>query len=135
MDEMGVTVSPEKYRTLVSSVLPKVIENDRELEQFSEQLEKLDRLDRDLTPEEKAIEALLAKLIEDYEQRIELPDVAPAELIAYLMEHRGIRQADLVPVFGSRGIASEVLSGKREPSKAHIRKLAEFFHVSPAAFL
>jgi len=51
------------------------------------------------------------------------------------MEQRGLRQADLLPVFGSRSIASAVLNGKREFSKAHIRKLAEFFHVSPAVFL
>jgi HTH-type transcriptional regulator/antitoxin HigA len=51
------------------------------------------------------------------------------------MEQRGLRQADLVPIFGSRSVASNVLNGKREPSKAHIRRLAEFFHVSPEVFL
>jgi HTH-type transcriptional regulator/antitoxin HigA len=51
------------------------------------------------------------------------------------MEQRGLRQADLLPVFGSRSVASDVLAGKREPSKAHIRKLADFFHVSPELFL
>lgn len=50
------------------------------------------------------------------------------------MEHRGLRQADMLPVFGSRSVASAVLSGKREPSKTHIRKLADFFKLSPAAF-
>jgi HTH-type transcriptional regulator/antitoxin HigA len=56
-------------------------------------------------------------------------------LIAFLMEQRDLRQADLLPVFGSRSVASDVLAGKREPSKAHIRKLADFFHVSPELFL
>jgi HTH-type transcriptional regulator/antitoxin HigA len=56
-------------------------------------------------------------------------------VIGFLMEHKGLRQADLLPVFGSRSVASAVLNGKREPSKAHIRKLAEFFHVSPEVFL
>ena len=51
------------------------------------------------------------------------------------MEHRGLRRADLLPIFGSRSVASDVLAGKREPSKAHIRKLAEFFHVSADLFL
>ena len=31
-------------------------------------------------------------------------------------------------------IVSEVLAGKREPQAKHIEELAEFFHVSPAAF-
>ena len=62
---MGVaTVSPEKYRALVAQALPKLIETDRELEHFAEMLESLDRLDRKLTPEEKALEALLLKLIQ-----------------------------------------------------------------------
>ena len=56
-------------------------------------------------------------------------------MIAFLMEHKGLKQADLLPVFGSRSVASDVLNGKREPSKAHIRKLAEFFKVSPELFL
>jgi HTH-type transcriptional regulator/antitoxin HigA len=51
------------------------------------------------------------------------------------MEWKHLRQADLLPIFGSRSVTSEILAGKREPSKAHIRKLAEFFHVSPAVFL
>jgi hypothetical protein len=85
--------------------LPKVIETDEELERFSEMLESLDRLKRKLTPEEKALEALL-----------------------------GLRPVDMVPVFGSRSVASASLSGKRELSKTHIRKLAEFFHLQAGAF-
>jgi hypothetical protein len=50
------------------------------------------------------------------------------------MEQRALRPADLTPIFGARSIASLVLNGKRQLSKTHIRKLAEFFHVSPAVF-
>jgi len=45
------------------------------------------------------------------------------------MEEHGLRQRDLLDVFGSRGIASEVVSGKRAISKAQAKKLAEVFHV------
>ncbi len=51
------------------------------------------------------------------------------------MEQRGLRATDLTAIFGARSITSLVLNGKRELSNAHILKLAEFFHVSPAAFL
>jgi HTH-type transcriptional regulator/antitoxin HigA len=47
------------------------------------------------------------------------------------MEQHDLKQADPLSIFGSRSVASAVLGGKRELSKAHIRKLAEFFHVSP----
>jgi HTH-type transcriptional regulator/antitoxin HigA len=90
--------------------------------------------ERALTPEETALQSLLAKLIQDYDDRIELPAVSPLEVLKFLMEQRDLKQADLLSIFGSRSVASAVLSGKRELSKAHIRKLAEFFHVSPELF-
>ena len=52
------------------------------------------------------------------------------------MEANGLKQKDLVgSVFETASIASEVLSGKREITKEHIRKLSRKFHVSPAVFL
>ena len=97
-------------------------------------LEALDRLGRNLTPEETALEGLLARLIADYDDKVELPDLPAHEVIAFLLRQRDLKQADLLPMFGLRSVASSVLNGKRELSKAHIRKLAEFFHSSPAAF-
>ncbi len=132
---MGVTaVSRKKYGGLLAKALPKVIENDEELEYFAGVLEGFDRLERALEPEEKALEALLARLIADYDDRIAIPDLPARKVLAFLMEQRGLKQADLLPVFGSRSVASDVLSGKRELSKSHIRGLAEYFHLSPAAF-
>jgi HTH-type transcriptional regulator/antitoxin HigA len=51
------------------------------------------------------------------------------------MEDRGIRQRDLIPVFGSSSVVSDVLNGKRSISKAHARKLAEHFHVPASLFI
>jgi HTH-type transcriptional regulator / antitoxin HigA len=133
---MGVaTISPKKYGGLLAKALPKVIETDEELEHFSEALESLDRLERELSPEERALASLLSALIQDYDDQVELPDVPPHRKIAFLMEQRDLRQADLLPIFGSRSVASDVLAGKREPSKTHIRKLAQFFRISPEVFL
>ena len=129
-----LTISPKKYGDLLATTLPKVIETDHELEHFADVLESLDHLGRELRPEEKMLEALLARLIRDYDEKVELPRLAPHKTIAFLMEQRNLKQADLLPVFGSRSVASDVLNGKREPSKNHIRKLAEFFRLSPEAF-
>ena len=129
-----MVVSAEKYGKLLVRVLPKVIESREELKHFSEMLEELDRLPRALKPEERQLEALLVGLIQGYDDKIKLPDLPAHKMIGFLMEHRGLRQADLLPVFGSRSVASDVLNGKREPSKAHIRGLAEFFKLSPAVF-
>ena len=88
-----------------------------------------------LSPEELALLALLERLVKEYDDQVEIPNVPPHKMIQFLMDQRHLRQADLLPVFGSRSVASEVLNGKREPSKAHIRKLAEFFHVPASLFL
>ena len=133
---MGTTtLSPRKYGDLLNEVVPKAIETDEELEHFAGILESLDTLPRRLTREERAMQSLLEQLIQVYDARVELPDVSPLRMLQYFMEQRGLRQADLLPVFGSRSIASAVLNGKREFSKTHIRRLAEFFHVSPEVFL
>ncbi|MGA3097530.1 MAG: transcriptional regulator [Bryobacteraceae bacterium] len=133
---MGLTaLNPAKYGRLCATVVPKVIESDEEFDRLIEQMEALDRK-QNPTPEEEALSALLLKLIQDYDDlHYPLPDVPPHKMIAFLMDQKHLRQADLLPVFGSRSVASEVLAGKREPSKAHIRKLAEFFHVSAELFL
>ena len=134
---MGVaTFNPAKYGRLCAVVVPKVIENDKEFDRLVEKMESLDRKGKAATREEIVLRGLLAKLIKDYDDaHYSLPDVPPHKMIAYLMEQRGLRQADLLPVFGARSVASDVIKGKREPSKAHIRKLAEFFHVSADLFL
>ncbi|MGA2114114.1 MAG: transcriptional regulator [Bryobacteraceae bacterium] len=102
---------------------------------FAGILEDLDTSERPLDREELALQSLLAKLVQDNDDQIDLPDVAPLEMLRYLMQQRGLRQADLVPIFASRSVASNILNGKRELSKAHIRRLADFFHVSAEVFL
>ena len=51
------------------------------------------------------------------------------------MRERGLRNKDLEPALGSRGVTSEVISGRRKPSKTQIKKLAEFFGMAPEAFI
>ncbi len=64
-----------------------------------------------------------------------MPDAPPYRIVRELMEHQGLRQADLLAVFGSRSVASSVLNGKREISKAHARKLAAFFKLPVGLFI
>jgi antitoxin component HigA of HigAB toxin-antitoxin module len=48
---------------------------------------------------------------------------------------RHTRPGDPGKLIGSKANATLILKGQRELSKAHIRKLAEYFHVSPAVFI
>ena len=128
---MAVTeISPTKYGKVLAKALPKVIETRDEFDRHVSMMEELDRRveSGDLSAEEEALLALLEQLVQDYDDRIELPKTEPYRIVLHLMEHNGLRQADLIPIFGSRSVASAVLAGERELSKAHIRGLAEYFH-------
>jgi HTH-type transcriptional regulator/antitoxin HigA len=50
------------------------------------------------------------------------------------MDANDLRQKDLVPIFGSESIVSEVSHKKRDLTKTHIEKLSKRFNVSPAVF-
>ena len=56
------------------------------------------------------------------------------EVLRALMDANNLRQKDLVPIFSSESIVSEVLHKKRALNKTHIEKLSKRFHVSPAVF-
>lgn len=125
----------EEYAQLLSDALPHVIHTEAENARCTLVLKGILR-QKARTSEEKRLADLLTLLIEEYEQqRYALPRRAgPVDILRHLMESNGLRQVDLLDVFGSASIVSEVLSEKRELSKAHIAKLSARFHVSPALF-
>lgn len=61
--------------------------------------------------------------------------VTPLMLLRHLIEERGMTVSELGRVIASQPAASLILSGKRSISKPQIRKLAEYFKLSPAAFM
>lgn len=88
-----------------------------------------------LTPDQEDYLNLLGTLVYEYERSLEpIPDIYGVDLLKVLMSERGLLQKDLVPIFKTESIASDVLNGKRELTKRHIQELAEFFRVSPAVF-
>ena len=58
----------------------------------------------------------------------------PTEAEKKLIDLLTVRQKDLAEVFGTESIVSDVLNGKRELNKDHIKRLSERFHVSPEVF-
>src|SRR5947207_2494158 len=117
-------INREAYGKLLARSVPGVIQTEAENERMIAQLEKLDRLSRPLTAEEERLADLMTLLIQEYERRYDLGHATPLEALEVLMESRGLRQRDLIPVFGASSVVSDVLNGKREISKAHVRKLA-----------
>jgi HTH-type transcriptional regulator/antitoxin HigA len=78
----------------------------------------------------------LTDLVEVYEDKaVPLPAVSGHAVLLHLMEENGLKQADLLPAFGTRSVASAVINGRRNLSLSHIRKLSEFFHLPADVFL
>jgi HTH-type transcriptional regulator / antitoxin HigA len=133
---MKSTLDRQVYAFLLGEVQPKVIESEEENELFLAEVEKLMALGEDLTAEQLQLMQLLVSLIEQFEdQHYQLQPATPLEVLTELMLQRELKQKDLVPIFGSQGIASEVLNGKRSISKAQAKALGDFFHVSAGLFL
>jgi len=129
-------IDPARYRRLLSQAMPVVIETEEENERMLVIAEKLMKKGENLSAEEEKLLKLLARLIEDFEQRYYRPNEAePLEVLHHLMEARGVKQSQLWELFGSKGIASEVLNGKRGISKTHARALANYFHVPVDLFV
>lgn len=128
---MIVTV-PGKYVLEVGSPTP--ITSERQHERYLSVLDKLATKNNPTRAEEQYAEVLMT-LIEAYEEEHHsIPDASPVEVLRALMEANNLRQKDLVPIFSSESIVSEVLHKKRALNKTHIERLSKRFRVSPAVF-
>jgi HTH-type transcriptional regulator / antitoxin HigA len=120
---------------MISGEIIKIIETEEEYRQTLAVVEYF-VFKKDCSPEELAIYDLTIILVKDYESKICPMDdwrtQSPTEMLKYLLETSGKRQADLVGVIGSSGIVSEVVNGKRAISKSQAKKLGEIFQVSPS---
>jgi HTH-type transcriptional regulator/antitoxin HigA len=122
----------EKYALEVSSPTP--ITSDRQHKEYLSVLGNLANKDNPTSEEEKYAEVLMT-LIEAYEEEHHsIPDASPVEVLRTLMDANDLRQKDLVSIFGSESIVSEVLHKKRDLNKTHIEKLSKRFQISPAVF-
>ena len=125
-----------RYAKLVARALPVVIKTEEAYDRLFLETNKLIEKGNARCPEEDELLALLAYLIEDFENKnYEIDASTPLSVLQSLMEARDLHPKDLWSLFGSRGITSEVLHGKRGISKTQAKKLAEFFHVSAGLFI
>lgn len=122
------------YGALLSETKPEVIHGEQQNAKFIAKLEELTSLEH-VTPAQRKLIELLTVLVEDYESKhFPVPNAGPLDIIRHLMEEHHLRQKDLVDVFGTESIVSDVLNGKRDLTKDHIARLSARFQVSPAVF-
>ncbi len=138
MGSLTETIDGKRYARLLAKVAPRVIrteeENDRALAMVESLMEKGEH---NVTPEEGELLDLLTNLIRDYEAEVLPPrkKSKPHEMVAFLLEQRGLAPKDLWHVVGSKSRVSEILAGKRSMTKEQAKKLAEFFHVGVGLFI
>jgi HTH-type transcriptional regulator/antitoxin HigA len=122
------------YQALVASFAPRPIHQEKQLTETMARIDDLLTKSRRTAAEDDYL-GLLSDVVEDWESRhVVIPEVHGVELVKALLDDRNLRQHDLVSIFGTDSIVSEVLSGKRELQRKHIEQLARFFKVSPATF-
>jgi HTH-type transcriptional regulator / antitoxin HigA len=131
-----LTLDLKRYGRLLAQTAPKVIETEKEYTRALERIEALMDKGESRSHEETELYRLLVALVERCEEvHYPMEPVPPVEMLQYLMEQRGLRQVDLVPMFGSSGYVSDIVNGRRGISKAHAKKLAAFFKVGADLFL
>jgi len=78
---------------------------------------------------------ILVTLIEKYEQiHYPIPEPDPIEAIKFMMEQKGLTDADLGVILNSRSRVTEIFKRKRNLSIKQIRLLTETLHI-PASTL
>ena len=125
------------YGRLLARFVPKVIATEAENDAALAIVESLMKKGDDgISHEEEALLELLISPIEQFEHAAyHLPEGTPLGALKYLMESNGLKAIELAPIVGGRGRVSDILSGRRNISKEHAKRLAERFHVSPAVFI
>ena len=130
MNAMAAT----SYGDLLSEKQPEVVRSEEQNQRYIQWLEELTSQEVTSPAQDKLI-ALLALLVEEYEDRhYPVPEAGPLDIVRHLMESNNLRQKDLADVFGTESIVSDVLNGRRDLAKEHIRRLSKRFRVSPAIF-
>lgn len=126
-------VSPQDDQRLaryLAHVTDFPLESIRDDEHLDSAIAKIDRLldQPALSPGDEMYLSALSDLVALYEtEHIPIPEVRGTDILRHLMEENDLRQKDLVPLLGSTSIVSEILSGKRPLTLAHITKLSERF--------
>ncbi len=134
---MSATLLNERqYGKLLDETLPVVIRTEAEHQRLLATASAImEKAEDDISEEEGRLLELLSILIEEYENRAHpLPRAEPHKMLAYLLEEKNMKLADLWTVL-PRSRVSEILNGKRGISKAQARQLAELLKVPVDLFI
>ena len=130
--------NPDRYLDLVRQFPLRPIRTKREYAAASKVMEKLVvRGEDDLNTDERDYLDVLTDLVEafDDEHVPDADDGTPLERLKTLLEESSTTTADLGRLLGNSGLASQILLGRRQLSKTHIRILSRHFKLDADYFL
>ena len=112
----------------------KVLKTEKDYEKAAKRMMKIFQTE-DEGPLLDELELLIV-LIKDYDDRnYPFLTMDPLQVIIHKMNEMGIKAKDLVPLIGSKGHVSAVLSGKREITLKMAQRLRDFFQLPAEVFL
>ncbi|HUY90699.1 MAG TPA: helix-turn-helix domain-containing protein [Pirellulales bacterium] len=124
------------FSELVTACPTRPIRNDRELAKAHKTIEGL--MDKPkLSRDEADYLEVLGMLVVKYEAALDPPrDVSQADMLAFYLEAKGVCQAEISRGTGiSATTISNVRAGRRDFSRADVRRLCEYFHCQPAVWI
>jgi HTH-type transcriptional regulator / antitoxin HigA len=129
------TLELDRYQQLLVAFPPRPVKSEADLDAIQKVINSL--IDKsELSADEQEYLSVLGSLISEYEQKYHpIPDIFGIELLKVLIEEQSLKQKDLLPIFKTESIISDVLHGKRKLTIRHIKGLAVFFKVPASVFL
>ena len=129
---------PKSYLALMAQFPLRPVRTVADYDRAAKIVHRLALREGKLDAGEEAYLEVLEGLLERYDRThsaIRVQDVTPTQALRTLVSQAGMSVTELGELLGSKGAASELLSGKRrEPSKAQIAKLAARFKVDAGVF-
>jgi HTH-type transcriptional regulator / antitoxin HigA len=133
--KMTHTFDAKSYTDLLVRYQPKPIATEAENDAAIAIAQDLEHRSQ-RTPEEDLFLELLVTLIEKFEvDNYPIPKASGISMVQHLLEARGLSQADLISILGTKAAVTEIINGQRKIELHEARKLANFFHVDASLFL
>ena len=130
---------PRDYVALMDLFPLRPIHDDMELDNATEVAGRLAVIEEDrLTTDQADYLEMLSTAIERYEDQrheVDTTKLTPLEALEFLLAEHEMNGSDLGRLLGQRTLGPAILAGRRQLSKAHIKRLADHFHVDAGLFL
>jgi HTH-type transcriptional regulator / antitoxin HigA len=128
---------PKEYAGLCRLLMPRPVHDPVGYGNVAEVTDAMALWQDDFTADQRDYFDLLCGLLEEYDrEQVRWPKVSARARLKHRIEEAGLSAADLSRLLGgSRNLGAMILRGDRNLTLAHIRKLADHFHVSPELFI